>query len=125
MANVKSVKIETNLNVMGVMNTAAGCEASCLGLATEMQRYQNIPKENVEKAIAASRVIRNFMAQAMVPYFGLKMRFTGSEIVETNKAGGRVFYLRCFIEGEEAVSWEYIKGLKDALRPWSHEGQVS
>ena len=119
MANVKTVKIEANLNVLGVMDaTGRVATQEDAFMESQLVTYQNVPKEKVKKAIAAAQIIRDLMAQTVVPYFGLNINFTGNEIVATNQVGGKEAYLQCFITGKEAVSYPYLDALVDSLKQW-------
>ena len=118
MSNVKRVKIQGDLNMQGVL-VAAGYDDDHLDLSmAEIYRYHRIPEQDAEEAVKAARLIRNFMAQTVVPYFGLKFEFDGSQREEENLSKGIVGYLRYVIAGEEAVSYPFLESLVGALEQW-------
>jgi hypothetical protein len=59
--------------------------------------------------------ISRFMAQTVVPYYGLKISFTGKERVEKNHVDGQVRYLGYAIHGEEAISFAALDALSESL----------
>jgi len=125
MANVKGVKIEGKLNVIGVMDTAGRREEDHILALSDMVRYQNVPEDKASDAKAAAKVIRDFMAQTVAPYFGLNMEFDKDNMtIKKNKADGQVRYIQFVIEGQEAVAWAYLKVLIHALKQWCDNGNV-
>ena len=123
MANAKNVKIEVNLNVMGILDAAGQAKFDSF-VEADMVKYHNIPVDKASDAFDAAKVIRDFMAQTVSPFFGLKITFADNIVKGTNSVDGVVFYNKGTIEGTESVSWGYLNILIDAMKLWTPDGQV-
>lgn len=126
MSNVKCICITGDIDtvaLMGAPRLSDPIEVFVLD-ALRFTEEGEVGLRFPEVARAAGDVER-LLASCTIPHFGLRVRFFGIVRQEQNKLGGLTSYWGYKIEGEEAVSFEWVDRMVASLKVFGKVWVVS